>query len=450
MRLTGLVVLGVLAAAACGDDGATASRPDGAAGVGGSTWPDGGGPSCSDGVVNGDESGVDCGGSCPPCCTTSTYEKSTGPVSGTATVCCDGSDARIAVAPCGTGQNYTAEADGASCAKTSEGPNNGGSACVSVTCETLDCGAGDGGPPPPPPYGGPASAEVWSMAGVFVYDPKTFDPDTFGPVLKQHQFGWVALQIIDGTTEKWPCTATPCGKDTARGFIAAWRAHVKWVGAWGVNRANADQAAVQQEADAVVDLIDAYDSAGDNPAFYIADAEAEYEYSKCGACVSASDWWSARFRERRPESAFQAALSSWGRTDRADVYYMSWRDRGFHFLPQTYWNDPNQGSDFTPALGVDYAKVCPGSQDAIDKQLDCAGSPTDCPCWPVARIHPTIGFGWGQNPPTEADYVASLKSANATFGSVGLSIFEGQYVPAGSPAWAAFGQAVADGAALAP
>jgi hypothetical protein len=53
--------------------------------------------------------------------------------------------------------------------------------------------------------------------------------------------------------------------------------------------------------------------------------------------------------------------------------------------------------------GVDYALVCPGSQSAIDKALDCTGSPTDCPCWSAGQIHPMIGFGWGDNPPTDVD-----------------------------------------------
>ena len=167
--------------------------------------------------------------------------------------------------------------------------------------------------------------------------------------------------------------------------------------------------------------------------------------------MNATEWWTGRFRSLRPAGTFEAALSSWGRTDLADVYWMTWRDRGFAFLPQTYWNDPNAGAAFAPHMGVDYAEVCPGSQSAIDKGLDCIGSRTDCPCWSADSIHPTIGFGWGDNPPTESDYVDSLITASTQFGSVGFSIFEGQYVPAGSPAWATFGQAIAsDGIAVAP
>jgi hypothetical protein len=376
------------------------------------------------------------------CCTESTYDKSTGLISGSAMVCCDGDDMRVDIAECGTGVNYSIAEEGENCASTTEGAMNGGAACVTITCRALDCGGDE-----PPPWNGPAGPEVWTMAGVFVYDPKTFDPATYGPVLAERGFGWVALQIVDGSTEKWPCAAEPCGTDTARGWIEAWRAQIPWVGAWGVNRANADQASVEAEAQVALDLLDAYDGAQAYVDFFIADAEAEYEYSKCGACVNASDWWSARFRSVRAAGTFEAAVSSYGRTDLADVYWMSWRDRGFAFLPQTYWNDPNAGAAFAPALGVDYAEVCPGSQSASDKGLDCNGSPTDCPCWDPGAIHPTIGFGWGSNPPTEQDYVDSLVQA----GSVGFSIFEGQYIPADSAAWSVFGDAIANqGIAVAP
>jgi hypothetical protein len=178
--------------------------------------------------------------------------------------------------------------------------------------------------------------------------------------------------------------------------------------------------------------------------FYFADAEAEYEYSKCGACVDASDWWTSKFRELRP--SFQAAVTSYGRTDLADVYWMTWRDRGFHFLPQAYWNDPNMAATFMPSACVDVGRVCPNTPEAANHGFDCTGSPTDCPCWPVDTIHPMIGYGWGQSPPTADDYVADLATAHSNFGSIGFSIFEGQYLPAASAAWTTFGQAIASGA----
>jgi hypothetical protein len=224
---------------------------------------------------------------------------------------------------------------------------------------------------------------------------------------------------------------------------------VKWVGAWGVNRANASEEAVKAEAQVAVDLINGYEASSAHVDFFIADAEAEYEYSKCGNCVNASDWWATKFREGKPN--LQAAVSSYGRTDLADIYWMSWKNRGFEFLPQAYWNDPNMAATFKPSACADYARVCPGSAQATNKGLNCTGSPTDCPCWSPDAVHPTIGLGWGQNPPTADDYVADLVAAHSGFATVGFSIFEGQYLPPTSDAWSKLGAAIeSSGIALAP
>lgn len=118
-------------------------------------------PSCSDLAMNGDETDVDCGGSCPACgdglgctdamdcasaqcdgetcCAVSTYDRSTGLVSGSAMVCCDGDDVRLSLIECGDGMNYSIAPVRPNCASTSEGAMNNGSACVSITCQRLDC-----------------------------------------------------------------------------------------------------------------------------------------------------------------------------------------------------------------------------------------------------------------------------------------------------------------------
>lgn len=120
-----------------------------------------GAASCMDAAHNGDETDIDCGGSCPPCetgqacavpgdcstrvcegelcCSSSTYEKSTGQISGSALVCCDGDDTRLDLTMCGTGVNYFSEPEGANCATTTEGAMNDGSACVTITCRALSC-----------------------------------------------------------------------------------------------------------------------------------------------------------------------------------------------------------------------------------------------------------------------------------------------------------------------
>jgi hypothetical protein len=152
-----------------GDTG-DASESTGGGGSGDSGSADGSSgegpaPSCSDGMHNGDETDVDCGGSCSPCgtgqacidpadcestlceggacCSAMTYDKSTGPISGSAMVCCDGEDLRVGdPVKCGDGVNYTCEPVGDNCATTSEGAMNNGTACVSITCRALDCDPG--------------------------------------------------------------------------------------------------------------------------------------------------------------------------------------------------------------------------------------------------------------------------------------------------------------------
>jgi hypothetical protein len=131
----------------------------------GSSSESGAAPTCVDAMHNGDETDVDCGGACPPCangggcvdvedcasgvceggscCTTSFYEVSTGEVSGSAMVCCEEDDVRLELTPCGTGVNYSTDPVRPNCASTSEGAMNNGTACVSITCQRIECGAGD-------------------------------------------------------------------------------------------------------------------------------------------------------------------------------------------------------------------------------------------------------------------------------------------------------------------
>ncbi|CAL2081847.1 M43 family zinc metalloprotease [Tenacibaculum sp. 190524A02b] len=61
-------------------DYAYSTEPSGKIRAGSKVWDGGdtGGPTCNDGIQNGDETGVDCGGSCEPCDTTVTYCDSNG------------------------------------------------------------------------------------------------------------------------------------------------------------------------------------------------------------------------------------------------------------------------------------------------------------------------------------------------------------------------------------
>ena len=127
---------------------------------------------CADRVKNGDETDVDCGGSCGPCAegrsckagadctgkscvaglccvnTKKTVTATTGPISGTKQICCPPGGTLVAAKDCGDGHNHSARAVDATCGEAHEGSGNGGSACVEITCSMPTCGAGsDAGSP---------------------------------------------------------------------------------------------------------------------------------------------------------------------------------------------------------------------------------------------------------------------------------------------------------------
>lgn len=141
--------------------GGTGDAGDATSSTGNAAESESGGPSCTDLAQNSDETDVDCGGACPACdaggscvladdcvtaiceqstcCSATTYERSTGLISGSAMVCCDGEDARLGLVECGDGMNYSISEVRPNCASTSEGAMNNGSACVTITCQQLDC-----------------------------------------------------------------------------------------------------------------------------------------------------------------------------------------------------------------------------------------------------------------------------------------------------------------------
>jgi hypothetical protein len=122
------------------------------------------GSHCGDHVKNGDETDVDCGGSCAPCadgkackipndCAAKgcegnlccshqkkTVVASTGPISGTKRLCCAAGGTLSGVKDCGDGHNHGAQAIDDHCAEAHEGSGNGGSACVEITCVVTVCG----------------------------------------------------------------------------------------------------------------------------------------------------------------------------------------------------------------------------------------------------------------------------------------------------------------------
>lgn len=91
-------------------------------------------------TVCGDKSS--CGGTCTDdktCCTKSTYDRTTGPVSGTGKACCDAGDTLASVDDaCAVGSNHGANPDGL-CVDAWEGAGNGGTACGTAHCVKIVC-----------------------------------------------------------------------------------------------------------------------------------------------------------------------------------------------------------------------------------------------------------------------------------------------------------------------
>jgi hypothetical protein len=157
---------GVLLAAACASSSSEDFEPSGATnaaepgnGSGTGAFGDGGSaPSCTDGVKNGSESDVDCGGSeCKPCidgracfvatdcetkqcsggicCVTKEYTKDSGPKQGQSQICCEKGDDLVTYSDCGTGADHVVMPAG-NCAFLVA---DDGVACAKITCRSSTC-----------------------------------------------------------------------------------------------------------------------------------------------------------------------------------------------------------------------------------------------------------------------------------------------------------------------
>jgi hypothetical protein len=258
-------------------------------------------------------------------------------------------------------------------------------------------------PEPPEPAEDPTpidvGADLWQTAGAFVWHETAVDPVQLGRELRDNGFGWVALQVHDGTT------ADPIDAGWIRRFRAASGLPV---GGWGVLRTEPDT-----EAKLASSLLDRY-SLG----FYIADAEAEYKYSgddgPSGIRYGRSQEFVEAFRTLRPD--LPAAVSSYCRADREDIDWRAWASGGFDFMPQAYVND--LGDYVTPA--------------------ECANGAASF--FPADAVHPTIGMYPGQIDATSATTYANLLESAHT---VGFSVYlaETHVDPA---AWTVLGQAIDD------
>lgn len=217
-----------------------------------------------------------------------------------------------------------------------------------------------------------AAAPIFDGAGVFLNDPANLPgPSALADELQAAHFTWIAFHVSDGL---WPLGIDPM-------WIDVMRAHGLKVGAWGT---------AEQHP-----LIDA--ALGDLAVrtygldFYIADAERPYETNVNGG------WRSKAFVDtfRRLQPNLPAALVTFGAAPAPWVLpidYATWRDAGFHLLPEAYYN---QYAVYRPDLTVQHAER--------------AG-------WPASLVHPVIGV-YGGYP--AANYVPLLHDD----GAQGFSVF---------------------------
>lgn len=252
-----------------------------------------------------------------------------------------------------------------------------------------------------------ARPTIWQSAGTMLWHADAFAPSVKAPLLRNNGFKWVSLQVHDGVNTD-PLTIAQ--------LDAGWVTQLKnaglSVGAWGVNRLDPEG-----EAAVAASLIRRYGFD-----FYIADAEIEYKYTQGDGSWSPEAYGRSQrfvraFRSELP--SLPAAISSYGRTDLADIDWAAWRDSGFDWLPQAYWNDYDI---YQPSACIE-AAVASG--------------------WPRARVHPTIGI-WGggiRAYVTGDEYVADMTGHGIT----GFSVYLGENVP--DQEWAALGRGVASGLA---
>jgi hypothetical protein len=241
-------------------------------------------------------------------------------------------------------------------------------------------------PPPvttaqPQPLPPPQRPMSWQSAGAFVWHETDIDPGFLASQLVENGFGWVVVFLHEGVNED------PVEADWVRRFREASGLPV---GGWGVLRS-----APLREAALADELVRRY-----GLDFYVANAEADYEYSGPAGSDGRRYERSRRFVTafRRAQPALPAGLSSYCRADMHDLDWAAWSKAGFALLPQAYVND--FGDDASPAACVRGAH----------------------PFFPAARVHPTIGMYPGQAASlAAASYGPLLQQAGTTGFSVYLA-----------------------------
>jgi hypothetical protein len=227
----------------------------------------------------------------------------------------------------------------------------------------------------------PSRPMSWQAAGAFVWHETDIDPGYLASQLADNGFGWVVVFLHDGTTED------AIEADWVRRFRLASGLPV---GGWGVLRS-----APRSEAELADTLVRRY-----GLDFYVANAEADYEYSgpsgPDGARYRRSQRFVDAFRALQPD--LPSGLSTYCRADMHDLDWDAWRAGGFVLLPQAYVND--FGDEAAPAACAQGARGL----------------------FPPDRVHPTIGMHPGQeSSPAAAAYGPLLELAGTTGFSVYLA-----------------------------
>jgi hypothetical protein len=246
----------------------------------------------------------------------------------------------------------------------------------------------------------------WKAAGAFVWHETDVAPEELGLQLRDAGFGWVAVFLHDGVS------ADPVEDDWVARFR---RASGLPVGGWGALR---DQPV--EEAALADSLLGRY-----GLDFYIANAEAEYDYGGPDGQSTERFGRSRAFVDafRRARPGLPVGLSSYCRPDRHDLDWSAWSRSGFAFLPQAYVND--FGSDVSPSACVSAARGA----------------------FPTEAVHPTIGMYPGViGSPSVGRYARLLERAR----TVGFSVYLAE-TRMTRDAWRGLGEAMSTrGIATAP
>jgi hypothetical protein len=238
---------------------------------------------------------------------------------------------------------------------------------------------------------------VWQRPGVLVWNAPA-QPEALIARLRRYRYPVVAVKLHDGAQEYQ-------GSNGTNGALVADLRRLGFaVGAWGYCY-GADPAG---EVELVAELVQRY-----RLAFYIADAEVQFEHTGAnGVGFARSARWTDLYRAHLPR--LDSALTSFGRASLHPLDWAAWQLTGFRFLPQAYWNE---NSALRPSLCVADAQ----SVGIELRRFHRSGAVT----WSDRRfVHPMLGTYEGARGRVAAgEYRADLKRA----GTRGFTLYAADF-----------------------